>query len=143
MTKRAEKCTCTCGGAESEDHTVDNGCEQRGCTCTWWPITFENINNKIEITKWYSISGAPHMEHKDYATFAPMSVRFVFVDGECNGVFINARIVRKDGSVGDRYQQVPYVFSWNQDGWPIWLSDVHQLACADMERDLKTSALVH
>lgn len=32
-----ETCTCTCGGAESEDHTPGNGCERRGCICFYWP----------------------------------------------------------------------------------------------------------
>lgn len=32
-----ENCTCTHGGTEHEDHTPGNGCESRGCTCTYWP----------------------------------------------------------------------------------------------------------
>lgn len=32
-----EKCSCTCGGPDAEDHTPGVGCERRGCTCCFWP----------------------------------------------------------------------------------------------------------
>lgn len=132
MTKRGEVCNCTCGGSESEDHTVGNGCERRGCTCTWWPITFENTS--IQVIRWYSITGAPHIKsayHIDDTVLSPFAVKFTFYvfDGveECIGVHVNAHPVRKNGTLSERVVQAP-LFIHNHQEWPSWLNDVYMRA---------------
>lgn len=140
---RDENCACNHGGADQEDHTPDNGCEQRGCTCRYWPITFENVNNKVEITKGYSVTGAPAMEYKTprgVKKLVPYAARFVFTDGDLGHLHLGGKVVRQDGRISDQVQQVPNIYSWNQQEWPAWLHDLYKIACDDLVRESLNSA---
>lgn len=132
MIKRDEKCTCTCGGQDSEDHTVNNGCEQRGCTCTWWPVLFENT--RTQIVKWYSVTGAPYFKSRlniDNTEIDPVAVKFIFYEGEeCIEMTVSARVIRRNGERGDRVVRAG-LFIWNRQEWPQWLHELYALACSE------------
>ena len=108
-------------------------------------ISFENTNNRTEVTKWYSIQGAPNMVHPRDSSqqFSPISARFVFVEGDLMDLVINSYPIKRDGSLSERVKQVPEIHKWNQKTWPEWLHELYKLAVNDFAADQrKTSVLV-
>lgn len=108
-------------------------------------ISFENTNNRTEVTKWYSIQGAPNMVHpRDKSQqFSPASARFVFVDSDPTDLIINSYSIKKDGSLSERAVRVPEIHIWDQKFWPEWLHELYKLAVNDFMADQKkTSVLV-
>jgi hypothetical protein len=101
---------------------------------------FANINNKTEITKWYSISGASAMRSSKDRWIVPMTARFVFEDGDCKSLFLSGKLVLVDSSVGDRVESIQEMMIWNQSIWPAWLHNLYQLACRDLQADLMVAA---
>lgn len=100
-------------------------------------ITFENTNTKVEVTKWYTVTGAPAMRkssHEGDRMLVPMTARWTFMDGEPTDLFLNGRRVLKNGSTGEP-EQFPDIVIWNQQTWPDWLHNLFKLACDEYRTD--------
>jgi len=105
-------------------------------------VEFENTNNKIEVTRWYSIVGAPVMQHSSYKNkdLLPVVGKITFQDGDATTLELVGRIVKLDGSISERTMMVPGIYIWNQQEWPDWLHDLYKLALADQSASLKVVA---
>jgi hypothetical protein len=90
-------------------------------------VSFESTNVRTEITRWYTVTGAPIIETSVNGRsnlvrkFSPISVRFVFVDGE----------------VSDRPMVVPEINMHDRKNWPKWLHELYTLACEDEQAKYK------
>lgn len=139
--KRDETCICAHGDTfqyAEEDRTVDNGCERRGCPCTWWPILFENTATKI--SKWYSVNGAPIVNCDGHPSMKPTSARFTFSWGEeCTEMMVYGRVVLKNGTVSDVVRKIDYIYHWDQQTWPQWLHDLYKLAMSEQQAQARRS----
>ncbi len=101
-------------------------------------VEFENINVRIEITRFYSVTGAPHISRKlsrTDAEIAPVSVKFIFVDGDFNEVVMHGKIVCRDGRVSERVIKVPSIWSWNQAEWPEWMHELRDMAFQEYAKE--------
>ena len=100
-------------------------------------VSFESTNVRTEITRWYTVTGAPVIETSVNGRsnlvrkFSPISVRFIFVDGDCCELFINSYTVRLNGEVSDRVMVVPEINMYDRRNWPKWLHELYTLACSD------------
>lgn len=104
-------------------------------------VIFCNTSNKIEVTKGYSITGAPLMEHHTYkGQLSPCSARLTFRDGDISDLVVTAKIVKNDGEPSENRTAVPFIHGWNMQEWPIWLKNLYQLACIELAADRKVSA---
>lgn len=94
-------------------------------------VEFENTNVRTEVTRFYKVTGAPHIERKLSRTdteIAPTTVKFVFVDGDFSEVVMHGKIVCRDGRISERVIKVPSIWSWNQTEWPEWMHELRDLA---------------
>lgn len=98
-------------------------------------VEFEHANTRIEVTRWYRITGAPVVKTRSGTSILPSAAHFVFVDGDFSTLVVNGFIVKKDGTVSDRVVKVPTIWSWNQDEWPDWLRDLRNKAFVDFALD--------
>lgn len=102
-------------------------------------IVFEPTNTMTQVTKWYAISGAPIIETSVNGrtnlirNFAPIAARFIFVDGKCTDIFINAYTVRLSGEVSGREMSVPDISVHNTWNWPEWLHELYKVAQSDLQ----------
>lgn len=97
-------------------------------------VTFENTNIRTEVSRYYSIEGAPVLESFGVYTTTPVlptSAKFVFVDGDFFTVDLYGKPIKKDGYPGERVIKVRDVYSWNQGAWPDWLKRLRDLAFSD------------
>ena len=89
-------------------------------------MTFEETQTKVQVIKWYSITGAEPMLQKSNSTqILPLVAKFTFEDGDCKDIFITGKVVRKDGSTGAKWQAVVDIYTWDVSGWPEWLHDLY------------------
>jgi hypothetical protein len=102
-------------------------------------ITFENTANRTEVTEWYSITGAPAMDHPFNKTrkLMPISARFTFVDGDPFSLEINAKLVLRSGDLAKDHQKVPGIYIWDRGTWPSWMDELWELACSDFAASQK------
>jgi hypothetical protein len=97
-------------------------------------VEFENVNSKVEVTKWYSITGAPDMRHitqKDWM-LRPVSAKFVFVDGDCVTLSVSVRAVKKNGDLSEVTITSSDIYIWNQQDWPVWIHDMYDQALSEL-----------
>lgn len=142
-TVRDEKCTCSHGGEDFEDHTEGNGCERAGCRCCFWPqdgdeklaVTFENTNTEVEYTQWYYVKGAPVFESTTQPgkSFQPTVAKWTFKYGEAMALLVTGLPMRKDGypAAQSQSQTIPGIYIWNMSEWPDWLRHSYAVAIND------------
>ena len=94
-------------------------------------VTFENTVNRTEVTRWYSVTDAPVIVSHTGTNILPIAAHFVFVDGELKELEVNGRIMKKDGTPGERIIRVPTIWSWNHTEWPEWLWDLYRTLIVD------------
>lgn len=96
---------------------------------------FECTSSKTTHERWYKVEGVPALEG-GLNGIAPMVVRFTFIDGvDPATMFINGKLVKKNGEISERWQQVMGVYLWDQRNWPEWLKKVLNQAVADYKHD--------
>ena len=102
-------------------------------------VAFESTSTMTQITKWYTVEGAPIIETSVNGrtnlvrNFSPMSVRFIFVNDRCTDVFINAHTVRLSGEISERVMSVPDISVHDKRNWPEWLHELYKLAQPDLQ----------
>lgn len=103
-------------------------------------VLFRNTRSEISIEKWYVVEGVDTIIERG-TELLPTTVKFTFSgdklsEMEIKQLFVNARVVRKDGTVSDKkYQVVTGWFTWNENDWPQWLVDLKKQAWADFTAD--------
>lgn len=96
-------------------------------------VTFECTQTKVQIHKWYAVSGAENMRQNSNSTWImPKIAKFTFEDGECSDVFVSGVVIRKDGTPGGKWQSVGGIYVWDKQNWPVWLWDLFRTVCADI-----------
>lgn len=153
ITERAEKCLCSHGGEDFEDHTEGNGCERPGCGCKFWPqagdepptVTFENTNTEVEYTQWYYVKGAPVFESvtQQGKRYQPVVVKWTFKHGEAMALLVTGLPIKKDGypAAQSQSQMVPGIYIWNMNEWPDWLRHSYGVAVNDYRANRAAEAI--
>lgn len=100
------------------------------------PIQFENTVNRSLAHRWYSIEGAPTVEYSQW-TLSPCSAKFSFVDDKFTSVEVRGCVVRKDGSLSERFMEITTYHMWNQKDWPNWLKSLCQFAISEFTYKIK------
>ena len=93
-------------------------------------VEFEQTATKTEVVTHYSVKGAPVIEHQTRKgrVLSPQVVRFTFQDGEVTNLFVNGKLVKANGDISDRWEQINHLYYWNQTEWPAWLHDLYAFA---------------
>lgn len=91
---------------------------------------FEQTATKTEVVTHYRVTGAPVIEHqvRKGRVLSPSVVRFTFQDGEVTNMFVNGRLVKANGDISDKWEQIVHLYHWNQNEWPEWLTELYALA---------------
>lgn len=105
-------------------------------------ISFDNTSIKSEITLWYAVNGAPVIEDGTVKgrRLLPLSVKFIFADGDPYSVSVNCNILKNNGEASGRTMNAPGIYMWEQSKWPEWLRELHKLALSDFVSHLRKSA---
>lgn len=102
---------------------------------------FEQTSTRSELTLRYSVEGAPTLiTGLDKKKAKPVSVNFVFLDGEFYGVKVFAYRYKANGDLTGRVTEVNDIYSYDQKNWPEWLVELSDKAFDDFKSGYRVDA---
>lgn len=101
-------------------------------------VQFENTSNYAHAVRWYSVEGAPTIESKPW-NLSPCSAKFSFVNGKLISVEVRGCVVKKDGSLSERFMEITSINMWSDTKWPDWLKRLRDFAVSEFKHNIQAN----